>query len=446
MKKDLTTGSLSDAIKGMAIPASIGLFFHAMYNVTDTFYAGQLSIEALAALAITFPLFFLVVALGSGINIATNAFVSKKIGEKNYKKAIELGAQGLSLSFIIGVLLSFLGILFIKDLLILIGAKGLVLSLSVEYMQIILLAIPLIFIHWTLRGILGSIGDTKTPGILMIITFFLNLFLDPILMYGYFGLPALGISGVALATVLLILFEVVVLIYVSNKKEMFCRNVNSYFLKLETVLSLVKQAIPASLSTANTAIGFLIITKFVTDFGDAAIATFGIGARIDQLIILPSIGIGLAAISTIGQNYGAKKFERVLETYKTSMKYSTVTILIGVVLIFAFSQPLASLFTDDPELIDMVVIYLYIITISYIPTGILIVSSSALQGLGRAQDALILNLMRVFAFSIPSFWVLAYLLNLKEIGIWVGITLSTLLIAIISYSYVLKIIEREAKN
>lgn len=444
MKKDLTEGSIPQLVKTMAIPVSIGFFFQAMYNITDTYYVGQLSTTALAALALTFPLFFLILSLGGGINISTNALVAKKLGEKKHEEAVEIAAQGISYAFIAGIILGLVGIGIADPVFSLIGGKGELHSLAIEYMNIIFLGSSLFLMFFTLNGILGSIGDTKTGGILMVIGFVLNVFLDPILMYGWFGLPRLEIAGVAIATLIIMLIQVVAMLFIVNKRGMLSKELHHYIPKTNIAKEIISQAIPASLNQASTALGFLIVTRFVSDFGEMAIATFGVGVRIDQLLVLPAIGIAIASISLTGQNYGAKRFDRILETYKVATKYNAIALLIGLVLVIIFSKSLAEAFTPDQQLQHMIVTYLWIVTFSYVPVGVIIISGSVLQGLGKAEHGLALTLMRVFVVLVPLFWIFAYTLDYKEIGIWIALTLSSIIVALISYWYVLKTIKKLA--
>lgn len=445
MRKNLTAESIPDLIKKMAIPVALGFFFQAMYNVTDTFYVAQLSIDALAGLSLTFPLFFLILALGIGITISTNALVSKKLGEKNEKKAVEVAAQGITISILISIAMTIIGLTFSNGIFSFMGGNSHVVEIAVQYMNIIFLGIGVLFLSATLNGILSASGDTKTGGTVMFLGFILNIFLDPALMYGWWGLPAMGVAGVAWATVLVQFLGVIIFIYRANKRGMLANSLHFYIPKKEIGFAIIKQAIPSSLNQANNAIGFLVITRFVSDFGENALATFGVGMRIDQLIVLPAIGIATASISIVGQNYGAKNFERIKETYQISLKYGIMLLLAGSVIVLAFSKQLASLFTSDPILISSISSYLWIITFSYIPTAIIIISGAVLQGLGKAHHTLGINLMRFFVIMIPSLWVMAYMMDLKETGIWFGFVVSSILMAIIAYWYTMKNIKGPTK-
>jgi putative MATE family efflux protein len=277
----------------------------------------------------------------------------------------------------------------------------------------------------------------------MFFGFLLNIILDPAFMYGWWGLPAMGVAGVAWATVLVQFLGILVFIYAVNKRGMLANSLHFYIPKKEIGIRIMKQAIPSSLNQANNAIGFLIITRFVADFGENALATFGVGMRIDQLIVLPAIGIATASISIVGQNYGAKKFDRIKETYQISLKYGILLLLVGSVLVLAFSKQLASLFTSDPILISSISNYLWVITFSYIPTAIVIISGAVLQGLGKSHHTLGINMMRFFVIMIPSLWVMAYWMNMHETGVWFGFVVSSVLMAIIAYWYTLKTINRK---
>jgi len=439
MKSDLTSGSIPDLIKTMAIPASIGLFFQALYNATDEYFAGQLSVTALAGISISFPIYFLILALGSGLGVAANAYISKKRGEKDFEKAKDLAGQAILLSIFLSVVASIIGLTSVEPVFSLIGAKADTLYSAVVYMNAIYYGLVFFFLTMVLNGLLNSIGNMKTFGYVLVFGFFLNIILDPWFMYGWFGFPAMGVAGVAWATVVTQIISTLVLAYQVAKSKIVKFNLMP---NIELWTKMAAQAIPVTISHSSVALGFLVITKFVSDFGDNAIATFGIGIRIDQLVVLPAIGIAIAVTSIVGQNFGAKRFDRIVETYKISLKYSAIFLAVAMVLVFIFATSLAAIFTKDSQVIDMTSTYLRLTVVSYFSTAIIIISSSVLQGLIKANLSLVLTILRFFIITIPAIMIFAYFLNLREIGIWIALLVSSILVAVFSYFYVLRTIEK----
>ena len=438
--KNLAEGDIGEHIKRMAMPAAIGLFFQAMYNVTDAYYVGQLSIAALAAISLSFPIYFLILSIGSGLSIATTALTAKARGAQHEHEAKHLAAQALVFGILLSVLAGVLGLVTADYLFSLIGAKGEVHKLVIEYMGMIYYGMPFFFLVMVLNGILNAVGDTKTFGKAIAFGFLLNIILDPWFMYGWFGLPAMGVAGVALATVVTQIINTLWLFRQVMRYDILPKEIKDYLLVVGTWRKLAGQSIPTTLTHASVSLGFLVIIIFVSSFGELAIATYGIGTRIDQLIILPAIGIAGATVALTGQNLGAKKIERINETFKKAIIYSMQFLVAGIAAVLIFAPQLAGIFTKDAKLIEMTTTYLRITSLAYIGVAILIISGSVLQGLAKAKHALMLTFLRMVVISIPAVLLFAYFLGLRELGIWLGVLASTLIMAGISYWYVNRMI------
>ena len=440
-KKDLTKGSIPDLIKRMAIPASIGLFFQAMYNVTDAYYVGKLSVNALAGVSISFPIYFLMISIGSGLGIAANALTAKARGEKNIESARKTATQAILFSIALSILASAIGLATSNAIFQLIGAKGEVLTNAVLFMNMTYYGLAFYFLTMVLNGLLNSIGDTRTFGYVLFFGFLLNILLDPVFMYGWYGMPKMGVAGVAFATNITQLILTLVLLFKVLKNDIIETRIR---LVISLWRKLFFQAVPISISQASVSFGFLVITKFVSDFGENALATFGIGTRIDQLVVLPAIGISISVVSIVGQNFGAKKFDRIKETYKKALESVVAFSIVGVIAVFIFADKLAAIFTDSQTVIEMTTQYLRLTAVGYLSTAVIIVSSSVLQGLAKAHLSLVLTILRFFIISIPAVLVFAYFLNLREIGIWAGILISSICVAVFSYFYLNRVLKKTA--
>ena len=439
MQKDLTEGSIPELIKKMALPAAIGLFFQAMYNVTDAYYVGQLSVNALAGVSITFPIYFLIISIGSGLGIAANALTARARGEKNIEYAKKIATQAILFSIVLSIFASIIGLATSTFIFQLIGAKGEVLTNAVLFMNMTYYGLVFYFLTMVLNGLLNSIGDTKTFGYVLFFGFFLNIILDPVFMYGWFGAPKMGVAGVAFATNITQLILTSILFLKVLKNELIEKRINPI---LNVWVKLLSQGIPVSMSQASVSMGFLIVTKFVSDFGENALATFGIGIRVDQLVVLPAIGIGIAVVSITGQNFGAKKFDRIKETYKKALEYASVFLIVGILAVFIFADKLAAIFTTSKTVTDMTTEYLRLTALGYLSTAIIIISSSALQGLTKAHLSLVLTILRFFIISIPAIMIFAYFLNLRETGIWIAMLVSSIIVAVFSYFYIIRVIKQ----
>ncbi|MDP3306521.1 MAG: MATE family efflux transporter [Erysipelotrichaceae bacterium] len=425
MKKyDLTEGSILSHVQAIAIPASVGFFFNTMFNVVDSIYAGQLSTDALAGLSLSFPIFFLIIAIGSGIGNGTSTLSAIAIGKKDIQEYHQLARNSLIMALIVGVALIFLAPFIIEPLFRLTGAEGASLALGVAYTQTIFYGSLFFLLNFALNGLLASQGNTKPYRNYLIIGFFMNLILDPLLIFGWFGLPALGTVGVALATVIVQFFGTIYLAYRWTKSELFDLNMlKTAFASLSTIKELMKQVIPSSLNSATIALGIFIINYYVLFYGGSqTIAAYGAAVRIEQLVLLPTLGLNVAVLSIVGQNFGAGNFERIMQARALVTKVGVMIMLFGVVVIYPASPYLIQIFNGDSVVISAGTTYLRIEVFAFLTYVFLNMNISVLQGIKKPNFALWIGMFRQF-LPFVLFYFLGTTLNMGILGVWWGIVI-----------------------
>ena len=419
---DLTQKPIPTLIRAIAVPASIGFFFNTMYNVVDTYYGGQLSTDALAALSLSFPVFFMIIALGSGIATGTTALISNAIGEGDREKAFDYIGQAISFTILFGIVMTIVGLLISPGLFKILGANDQYLTLGLSYMNVILLGTVFFLLIYTFNAILNAQGDARTFRNYLIGGFFLNIILDPWFMYGGFGIPEMGLPGVAWATVLIQFLGTLYVGFRAAVSEMFCTDFLKKLLPRKAAyIELAGQGIPASLNMMTIAVGVFVITYFISVFGKESVAAYGIATRIEQIALLPSFGLTTAALSIVGQNKGAKKFDRVRETVNKSILYGISIMTIGTVGVFCFAKPLMGVFTTDPIVMSIGATYLRIAAFIFQAYIILYVSVSCLQGMKKPLYAIWVGLYRQIAAPLLIFFGLVHLLDLGIDSVFWGI-------------------------
>lgn len=432
----LTSKPIPALIRQIAIPASIGFFFNTMYNVVDTYYGALISTQAVAAMSLSFPVFFIILAIGSGISTGTSALISHALGEGRKDEAKKYLSQAITFTIIISIILTILGWLSSPFLASLLGASGSYLDMTLSYINVIFGGVILFALSFVLNASLTSQGDTKTFRNFLIFGFFLNLLLDPWFMFGWLGMPPLGLAGLAWATLVVQFCSVLYMGYKAYKSGMLCPNCWSLFKPVKKYfIAISQQAIPASLNMMTVAVGIFIITYFISAYGKEAVAAYGIATRIDQIFLLPTIGLNIAALTLVGQNNGAKKYERVQEAYNTNLKYGFWTVLVGMIFILVFAKSLMQFFSQDQNVVNIGITYLRISAITYFTYMILSISISALQGLKKPLYAIWIGLYRQIAAPALFFWLLANLLGMGLLGIWWGIFIVNWSATIITFFY-----------
>ena len=433
---NLTTQNIPSLIKQLAIPASMGMFFNTMYNVVDTFYAGLISTQAISALTLSFMIFFLIIGFGYGFSSAITALLGNAIGKKRYKLASIYAHKGLIFVPLIGLGLSIIGYFYAPNLFILLGAKEEYLQLSLDYINPILFGAVFFMFNFSLNSILVATGDTKTYRNSLIFGFFANLILNPIFMYGFLFIPAMGIKGIAFATVLIQIINMFYLFYKVLQTKLIHFEKLEYFVpNIRIYKQFLAQGIPSSLNMLTMAIGSLILTYFVSHYGVNAIAGYGIGYRVEQLMLLPALGLSTAVLALVSNNYGAKKYDRVIETMKVSLKYGFIISTVGIIILTLLGRIIISLFDSNPIVVDFGVSYLLIEIWIFYAYIILFVCVSTLQAIKQPKMILYIGLYRqIFAKLIISYLIVKYF-ELDFIYLWFGILFMIYSAAVFAYFY-----------
>ena len=411
---DLTKDKIFNLFKKIAIPASVGTFFQTMYNIVDTFFAGKISPEALSALAKSFPVYFIIIATGVGLGVASTALMANSIGEGNKNQASYYLAQAITFSIFIALIVTVTGIIISVPLLELMGSNEENISLTLDYLNIIFLGSVIVFIQFAVNSSLTAQGDTKSYRNVLIISFFLNIILNPIFIFGYGIIPAMGISGIALSTILTQLLGTIYLFYkVYNTELKQFLYFKCFVPKSILLFNLFKQGFPVTIGMMTISIGIFIILYFVGTFGEYAVAGYGTAIRFEQILLLPILGLNTAVLSIAGQNFGAKKFNRVKETYYKAILYGSGFMIFGGIIILLSSNHIVGFFTDNIEVIEFGSAYLKVAALMGPVYPIFFITSALVQALKKAIYTMYINLLRMIFLPFVTLW---FVVNVFEGG------------------------------
>lgn len=423
MDYDLTKGKISTHIKRIAIPASVGWFFNTMFNVVDTFFAGKLGTASLAGMSMSFPIFFIVIALSSGFGTGTTALISNSLGAKDTDKANQYAKNALLLSLIMGAVITIFGNDIGRVLFGIMGATGDGLNQGLRYINTIFLGAGFFILNGSLNSLLVSQGDTVSYRNFLTMGFVLNCLLDPLFIYGWLGLPKMGTKGVALATIIIQVLGMIYLTYkVAKSHKISFRMILKEKIELSAIIDVLKQGIPSSLNMMTIAIGIFVINFFIIKFGgEVAAAAYGASVRIEQIALLPALGLNIATLTLVGQNYGAKEYYRIKEIYKTSIKYGVAIMTTAMVIIYPISRILVGFFNNNPDVVSIGSGYLRIEFLAFNTYVLLNISISLLQGLKKPIYAIYIGIYRQILMPLLVFPLFGQTLGLGLKGIWWGI-------------------------
>ena len=413
-KINLTVDPMWQLLRRVTFPASIGSLFQTFYNLVDTFFAGKISPDALSALAKSFPIYFIIIAIGVGVGAGTNTLIGNSIGEKKEKIASLYVAQSIIFAIVISLLVTFIGINSSNYLLQLLGSSPENIILTREYLDIIFYCTVIVLIQISLNGTLNAQGDTKSYRNVLIFTFFLNIILNPIFIFGFSIIPAFGISGIAIATVIC---QLIGTIYLAQK--VYCCKLKEYLYakcfipKINFLSNLTFQSVPIMFSMLLIGVGIFNVLYFVGKFGDIAAAGYGAALRIEQVFLLPVIALNTAVLSIGGQNFGARNFERIRDLYKKALIFGcSFMIMAGFILYFG-AENLLGLITDDPETIKFGSLYLKIAALIGPIYPTFFITTAVFQALKRPIFSLYLSILRLTAIPFLCLW---YVINIKGGG------------------------------
>jgi putative MATE family efflux protein len=401
----------------LTIPATVGMLAMALHSVIDAIYIGRgVGAIGVAAVAITFPLSMLIMAISGAIGIGGASVISINLGAGRLDRANLAFGNILLMILIVGIAGLFLGLTFLEQLLKLFAASDTILPLSKEYLGIILYGTIFFSFSFAVNNIVRAEGNARVAMGTMIIPSFLNIIFTPIFMFAM----KLGMSGAAYGTVTAQGLTSFYLIYYygANKSTL---TINLKYIKLNIRMTKQILSIGASAFVRQGASSImLIIANHMLVFygGDMAIAVLGIIHRVMMFTLMPIMGIVQGMMPVVGFNYGAQKKLRVREAITLSMKLATLIATAGFLVVMFFPALLIKVFTDDPVLIDMGRSALCIMFAMAFTVGIQMVTGGVFQALGKAREAFIMSMARQILFLIPMLFLLPPLIGLK--GVWLS--------------------------
>ena len=421
---DLLKDNIPKLVRKLAVPAMIGTLFQTLYNVVDTFFAGKISPEALSALSKSFPIYFIIIATSIGVTVAGTSLIGNSIGEKDNKKTLNYFSHIIYYGILISIFITFLGLYFSERVFFLMGSTEEVASLGLEYTNIIYSGSFLFILVVSLNSLLHAEGDTKTYRNVLVISFLLNIILNPILIFGFLFIPAFGVKGIGIATIISQLVSFLVILFKVLKNERVRKITSEYLVpKFLFFKNIFFQSMPISVSICGYALAAAIIFTYVGQSGEYAVAGYGVGTRIEQVVLLPILGINTAIISIIAQNYGANNLVRIKETYFTAIKYAFIIMITAGTLVFLSASVITSFFSSDPEVIEYGKRYLKISAFVLPAYPVFFLSNGFFMALKKSENAMISNFFRNVLNPIAVFYIAKYINASFEtfFWLWVGI-------------------------
>jgi putative MATE family efflux protein len=428
----LTEGNVRSTLLRMTGPMMFALVSMIAFNLVDTVFIGRLGARELSAVSFTFAPIFFLSSIAIGIGTGATSVISKTIGEGGGKVVKRLTSDTIILGVIVSIISSIIGILTIEPTFDLLGADEGLLPMVRSYMIIWYIGLPFVMVPILGNSIIRSTGDMKTPMYVMMIAISINLLLDPILIFGYGPVPAMGIEGAAWATAIARGFTLPASIYILRHRERMLIFGNISIKRLiRSWKEVLRIGLPASLVNMMAPVNTGIITAIIASEGDLYVGGFGAASRVEALMIMPVIALGIAAVPFIGQNLGAGRMDRVKEAVDFSFKAIVIFGLAAWALMALTADLTAPIFNDDPLVVSSYVDYIRIGDLGFYMLGIALFTASAFNGLNRPLPSAVLYFVRLLLLMIPLSLTGSYFWGVP--GVYLGMSVANIIAGTMSY-------------
>jgi len=429
---DLLNNDIAVTLRKMTLPMILGMIVLMTFGLVDTFFIGMLGTQQLAAISFTFPVTFTVISLNIGLGIGTSAIIAKLLGAGQHDQAKETATGALMLTMVLAIVLAIAGVMTMEPIFRLMGADQQQLFFIKEYMLVwyaagVFLAMPMVG-----NSVLRASGDTKTPSYVMAFGGLINVILDPILIFGWGPVPALGIQGAAFATLIAWAVGLFYILYIlAIKRKLIEPKLLNWQQLKRRAGSILKIGLPAAGANMLTPISAGIVTAVVADYGPEAVAAWGVGGRLESIASIVVLSLSMSLPPFISQNFGANKLERVTQAYSLCVKFVIVWQLFIFVILALLSSVIANIFTDEPDVASIIIMFLVIMPLGYGLQAVTVLTNSSFNAMHMPMSALLLNFTRLFVFVVPFSFLGSYWFNLFGL-FWAGV-LANLIVGCIAF-------------
>ena len=419
----LGTERLNKLLFRLSAPSIVSMVTISLYHLADTFWLGQLSYQAIAAVTITFPFYIALVAIGVGTGVGANALASRRFGERNIEATNQVAGQIFPLTAVFSVVFIIASVFFARPVATLLGAPQDVVALTADYLFFIGWGVPFILFRLMTRNVFHAAGDAIKPMIFTIVGAVVNAVLDPFFIFGWGPFPEMGVGGAGLATTISGgIAAVLSYYYLVGGRSVYRLKLHHLRPNLSIIAQIYRVGLPSLLMELTEAIVFIIFNRIVAGFGSITLAALGIGIRVIDLAFMPIIGVAHGLLPIVGFCLGAHLWERLWSAVKLASLALVVMLGVATVLLEIFAPQVIAIFNDDPELLAIAVPGIRIIMSALILIGPAIIFITTFQGLSKGWTAISLSLARELVFFIPAILILPRFMGLN--GVWLSLPIA----------------------
>ncbi len=428
----LTEGPIAGTLWRLAVPMAFGFVINAVYSWTNMYFVSRLGDSATAAIGFSDQINLVIFTIGSGFCIGTGIIVARRIGERRFKEASVIATQAFSFMALYASLAAVALWFVLPELLVLLNLQGEVLANTRAYLLTMLIGFPANLLVFQANSSIRSTGNAVFPMTVAIICAVTNALLDPLLIFGLWGMPKLGVQGAAVATVTAQWLGALICTYaLYSGKLNFRLYPPTLRFNRDIIGGIFKLGMPSSLQTLAVSISRVAVISVANAFGTAAVAAYTIGLRVDVLVMMPIFATSIAIETLVSQNIGARRLDRVRQFYRTALRHLSGVIVAMGIAIYFLAEPIARTFTHDQQVAALTVQYLHIAVFGYLFFSIGQAATRSLSGAGHAFRSLLIVVLVLFALQLPLAFALSRIPALGVTGVFLAITGSFLVYALI---------------
>lgn len=428
----------------MSVPMMLSMLVQALYNIVDSIFVARVSEDALTAVSLAFPLQTLMIALGGGMCVGVNALLSRALGEKNYERVNESAINGIFLSFLNFLVFLMVGLFVVKPYYYIQTDDPEIIYHGIQYLSIVCGCSIGIYMQFIFERLLQSTGRTMLAMITQMTGAVINLIMDPILIFGYFGFPAMGAAGAAIATVAgQIVAAVLALIFNLKLNPEIKLNFKGFRPHIKVIGQIYKVGLPSIIMQSIGSVMTYGMNQILIGFTSTATAVFGVYFKLQSFIFMPIFGLNNGMVPIIAYNYGARKKDRMVKTIKLSIFYAMSIMAVGVLIFQLIPDKMFMLFDASEHMLSMGVPALRIISLSFILAGFCIVSGSVFQSLGYAVYSMINSICRQLLVLLPVAFLLSLTGNVN--AVWWSFPIAELMSVLMSSIFMARVYKKVIK-
>lgn len=432
-------------IATMSLPVIFSMLVQALYNVVDSVYVSKISEDALTAVSLAFPIQMIIVACFVGLGTGINSTISRKLGAKDKESAVLTAEHGVFIGIILYVIIAIIGFFISRYFFQAFTENKVIVGYSSIYISIVMsLSFGSILTHAGM-SILQGTGEMVKPMIAQLIGAITNIILDPIFIFGYFGLPAMGVKGAAVATVTA---QIIAMIYIwvelLKGNNVLKPNLKGFRFKGHIVKQIVSVGLPSSIMQGLASVMLTAMNFILSAFGDTAIAVMGIYFRAQSMVFMPIFGLSIGTMPIVGYNFGAKNKERIIAAIKFSTTVAVCFMSLCFIIFQLIPDKIIGLFTPTAGMIEIGIPAFRIISFLFPIVAVTIILSTAFQALGKAYYSMIISIIRQLAILIPTAFILTNIIGVR--GVWYAFLIAEIVSIFIALYIFSTVYRKDIKN